>query len=87
MFKRTTTHSTGVTQKAREIWSDKVFPVEVPEAIAFPRAFAKATPLPVLDPSHEGSKAYREVATIISQATNHEKRRAKEVSQQEARGH
>lgn len=86
MVKRTTTHSAGVTQKAREIWADKVFPVEVPEAIAFPRAFARTTPLPVLDPTHEGAKAYFEVANIISKASNHEERRSQAVPSQEPRG-
>jgi cellulose biosynthesis protein BcsQ len=87
MFKRTTTHSSGVVQKAREIWADKVFQVEIPESIAFPRAFAQATPLPFLDPNHEGAKAYLEVAHIISkQATTHEESRPQTVSQETARG-
>jgi chromosome partitioning protein len=87
MFKRTTTHSAGVVQKTREIWSDKVFQVEIPETIAFPRDFAQATPLPDLDPGHEGAKAYLEVADIIiKQSHTHEESRPQTVSQEAAGG-
>lgn len=87
MVKRTTTHSAGVLQKAREIWSDKVFQVEIPETIAFPRAFAQAAPLLRLDPNHEGAKAYLQVANVIlKQSPNHEESRAQEISQEAARG-
>ncbi len=72
MFKRTTVHSSGVIEKAREIWGDKVFAVEVPEAIAFPRAFDQGSPLPNLDPNHEGAKAYREAARYIHESSSHE---------------
>ncbi len=65
MFKKTTTHSSGVVKKAREIWGDKVFMVEIPETIMFPRAFDQGTPLPQLDPSHEGAIAYVEVAKML----------------------
>lgn len=65
MYKKTTTHSAGVVDKAREIWGDKVFPVEVPETIAFPRAYAAGQPLPMFDPSHEGTLAYLAVARLI----------------------
>jgi chromosome partitioning protein len=65
MYKKTTTHSAGVVQKAREIWGDKVFKIEVPEAIAFPRAFDHGAPLTHIEPSHEGSLAYIELAKII----------------------
>ena len=65
MFKRATTHSAGVVEKAREIWGDKVFSVEVPETIAFPKAFEQRVPLPHLNPDHAGAKAYNELAKII----------------------
>lgn len=65
MFKKTTIHSSGVVKKAREIWGDKVFTFEVPETILFPRAFDQGTPLPRLDPTHEGSRAYIEIAKIL----------------------
>jgi chromosome partitioning protein len=58
MYKRTTTHSAGVVEKAREIWGDKVFPVEVPETIQFPRAYNEGRPFPDFDPEHEGALAY-----------------------------
>jgi len=86
MYKRTTSHSPGVVQKAREIWADKVFPTEIPATVAFPRAFAKATPLPVLGPGHEGAKAYVEVAKVLlNQPTAYEGHRPQEVSAEEAR--
>jgi hypothetical protein len=65
MYKRTTTHSAGVVDKAREIWGDKVFPIEVPETISFPRAYTAGLPLPLYEPQHEGSLAYRAVARLI----------------------
>lgn len=65
MYKRTTTHSAGVVKKARELWGNKVFPIEIAESIAFPRAFDQGTPITHLDPEHEGSKSYVEIAKII----------------------
>ena len=65
MYKRTTIHSAGVVQKAREIWGDKVFDIEVPESIAFPRAFDHGSPLTLFDPEHDGSKAYLKLAKTI----------------------
>lgn len=86
MVKRTTTHSAGVVQKAREIWGDKVFTTQIPEAIAFPRAFAQATPLTVLDPQHEGAKAYMEVAQVIINSPAYERHHPQPISpEQEAR--
>jgi chromosome partitioning protein len=65
MYKRTTTHSAGVVDKAREIWGDKVFPIEVPEAITFPRAYSAGLPLPLFDPAHEGTQAYLAVVARL----------------------
>ena len=65
MFKRTTTHSSGVVKKAREIWGDKVFDIEVPESIVFPRAFDRGVPLTHFDPEHDGAKAYFKLAKTI----------------------
>lgn len=70
MYKRTTTHSAGVVDKAREIWGDKVFPIEVPETISFPRAYSAGMPLPLFDPEHEGSLAYLAVARLIYPVSN-----------------
>lgn len=80
MYKKVTTHSAGVIQKARELWGDKVFSVLIPEAIAFPRAFNDGAPLTRSDPEHDGAKAYMELARIIhptqspqpNQNNNHE---------------
>jgi chromosome partitioning protein len=65
MFKRTTTHSAGVLEKAREIWGDKVFSAVVPETIEFPRAYNQGVSILVSNPEHEGASAYRELARII----------------------
>lgn len=65
MHKKTTTHSAGVVTKARQLWGDKVFPVEVPETVQFPRAYAAGLPLQLFDPEHDGSLAYLEIAKII----------------------
>jgi chromosome partitioning protein len=65
MYKRTTTHSAGVVDKAREIWGDKVFRIEVPETISFPRAYTAGLPLPLYDPEHEGALAYLAVARVL----------------------
>ena len=80
MFKRTTTHSMGVIHKARETWGDKVFPIEIPDTIAFPRAFSKGQPLLTADPENEAAKAYLQVAAIINQASAYEKTRPEQVS-------
>jgi chromosome partitioning protein len=64
MFKRTTTHAPGVVEKAREIWGDKVFPVQVPETIAFPRAYNEGQPLLYTEPEHEGAQAYMALARL-----------------------
>lgn len=65
MYKRTTTHSAGVVDKAREIWGDKVFRIEVPETISFPRAYTAGLPLTLYDPEHEGALAYLAVARLL----------------------
>jgi len=65
MYKKTTTHSAGVVQKAREIWGNKVFKVEIPASIVFPRAFDNGSPLPIFDPEHIGALAYIKLAKII----------------------
>jgi chromosome partitioning protein len=65
MYKKTTTHAPGIVEKAREIWGDKVFPVSIPESIAFPRAYNAGAPLIHSESTHEGAQAYRELARLI----------------------
>lgn len=65
MLKRSTTHSAGVVQRAREIWGDKVFSIEIPESIAFPRSYDHGVPINFFDPEHEGSLTYLRLAQII----------------------
>ena len=70
-YKRTTTHAPGVVQYAREMWGDKVFPVEVPETIEFSRSYNEGKPFVMRDPKHEGSLAYLEVARILNASLPH----------------
>jgi chromosome partitioning protein len=87
MFKRNTIHSAGIVAKAREIWGDKVFPFEVPEAIIFPRAFDRGIPLPLYDPAHDATHAYRKLARSIKKnniKTNNETDQNQPVQQETA---
>lgn len=70
MYKRTTIHSSGIVKKAKEIWGNKVFSIEIPETIAFPRAFDHGTPLVLSDPLHDGAKAYMDLANILTNTDN-----------------
>jgi chromosome partitioning protein len=65
MYKKITTHSLGVVERARELWKENVFPLEIPESIAFPRAFNDGKPLLDAEPEHPAALAYFEVAKII----------------------
>ena len=65
MYKKTTTHSPSVIETARKIWKENVMPIEVPESIAFPRAFNDGMPLIFSEPGHPAALAYMEVAKII----------------------
>lgn len=65
MVRRTTSHSPGVVDKARELWGDKVFAVEIPTAVSFPRSFDRGQPLLHFQPEHEAAKLYLELARKI----------------------
>jgi cellulose biosynthesis protein BcsQ len=65
MVRRIGSHSAGVIEKAREIWGDKVLPLEVPETILFPRSFDKGQPALVYSPRHEAVKPYQSLAKFI----------------------
>jgi len=69
MVKRVTRHSKGVVGKAREGWGDKVFPVEIMDTIAFPRAFEKGMPLLHYDQKHEGAQQYLKLARLLIHET------------------
>ena len=69
MVKRTTRHSKGVVAKAREGWGDKVFPVEIMDTIAFPRAFEQRMPLLYYDGQHEGAQQYLKLARLLIHET------------------
>jgi chromosome partitioning protein len=65
MVRRIGSHSAGVIAQARELWGDKVLPLEVPETILFPRSFDKGQPALVYYPRHEAVKPYQSLAKFI----------------------
>ena len=65
MMRRTTSHSPGVIEKARALWGDKVFNVEIPTTVSFPRSFDRGQPLLSFQREHEAARLYLELATII----------------------
>lgn len=67
MVRRTTSHSPGVVKKARGLWGDKVFAVEIPTAVSFPRSFDRGQPLLHFQPEHEAAKLYLELARKIDE--------------------
>lgn len=70
MVRRTTSHSPGVIRTARSLWDDKVFAMEIPTTVSFPRSFDRGEPLLHFQPEHEAAKLYLELAKTI-----HEKRK------------
>jgi hypothetical protein len=67
MVRSTTTHSPGVVRKARDLWGDRVFPVETPTTAAFPRSFDRGQPLLYFWPEHEAAKLCLELAERIDE--------------------
>jgi chromosome partitioning protein len=65
MVRRLGGHSAAVVEKARELWGDKVLPLEVAETVVFPRSFDKGQPAVVFSPRHEAVKPYFQLAKII----------------------
>lgn len=65
MVRRLGGHSAGVIEKARELWGDKVLPIEVPETVIFPRSFDKGQPTLIYSPRHKAVEPYRELAKVI----------------------
>lgn len=69
MVRRLGGHSAGVIDKARELWGDKVLPLEVPETIVFPRSFDKGKPALVFSPRHQAVEPYRKLAKFLYEKT------------------
>lgn len=69
MVRRIGGHSAGVVEKARELWGDKVLPIEVPETIIFPRSFDKGQPAIFFAPKHKAVIPYLELARVIYEKT------------------
>ena len=69
MVRRLGGHSAGVIEKARELWGNKVLPLEVPETVIFPRSFDKGQPALIFSPRHEAVKPYRKLAKVVHEKT------------------
>jgi len=69
MVRRTTSHSPGVIQRARQLWGDKVFDVEIPATVSFPRSFAQGQPLISFKEDHEAARLYLELARQIDEVS------------------
>ena len=67
MVRRTTSHSPGVIKKSRELWGNKVFDVEIPATVSFPRSFDRGQPLLFFQREHEAAKLYLELAKAIDE--------------------
>lgn len=69
MVRRLGGHSAGVIEKARELWGDKVLPLEVPETVIFPRSFDRGQPALVFAPRHKAVEPYRKLGKLIYEKT------------------
>ncbi len=69
MVRRLGGHSAGVIEKARELWGDKVLPLEVPETIIFPRSFDQGQPAILFAPNHKSVTPYLAFAKMIYEKT------------------
>ena len=69
MVRRMGGHSVSVIEKARELWGDKVLPLEVPETVTFPRSFDKGQPALIFSPTHKAVQPYVDLAKIIHEKT------------------
>lgn len=79
MVRKVSPNSLGVVKKAREIWGDKVLPFEVPMTDLFSKEFVEGKPATILDPKHEASQAYFEVAKWIFERVERDKVEAKKL--------
>ena len=69
MVRRLGGHSAGVIEKARELWGDKVLPLEIPETVVFPRSFDMGQPALVFSPKHEAVMPYFQLAKFLYEKT------------------
>jgi chromosome partitioning protein len=65
MYRKGTKHTVGILKRARHLWKDFVFPVEIPNTIEFSRSFEEKTPIVMSNPRHPGAQAYMQFARII----------------------
>ena len=65
MYRKGTTHTAAILKRARQLWSDYVFPIEIPNTIEFSRSYEQRQPIIVSNPRHSGAHAYTQFARII----------------------
>jgi MinD-like ATPase involved in chromosome partitioning or flagellar assembly len=65
MYRKGTKHTVGILKRARHLWKDFVFPVEIPNTIEFSRSFEERMPIIMSNPRHPGAQAYMQFARII----------------------
>src|SRR5919106_2179653 len=65
MYRKGTKHTVGILKRARQLWTDYVFPIEIPNTIEFSRSFEEKTPIIMSNPRHPGAQAYMQFARLI----------------------
>jgi chromosome partitioning protein len=65
MCRKGTKHTVGILKRARHLWKDYVFPIEIPNTIEFSRSFEEKMPIIMSNPRHPGAQAYLQFARII----------------------
>jgi chromosome partitioning protein len=65
-YDATTSLSPGIVKSAQKIYRENVLPMLVHSAVAFPRSYEARRPMIHFAPSHQGTKAYRELAAWLA---------------------
>jgi chromosome partitioning protein len=65
MYRKGTKHTVGILKRARHLWKEYVFPIEIPNTIEFSRSFEEKMPIIMSNPRHPGAQAYLQFARII----------------------
>lgn len=65
MYRKGTKHTAGILKRARQLWNEYVFPIEIPNTIEFSRSFEQRQPIIISNPRHPGAYAYMQFARII----------------------
>ena len=65
MYRKGTTHTAGILKRARQLWSEHVFPIEIPNTIEFSRSYEQRQPIIMSNPRHPGAHAYIQFARLV----------------------